>query len=111
MLIPCKSVSKNTALVRVKLIYQAFFESVDREKTDDEDKDNNVKHIEQKIPVILACTDGACKPNGMRQGYDLGEGTNIGGQIGNREDHTRKEKHRRDKTREVKIEMVNRPDK
>ena len=61
--------------------------------------------------MVLACADGAGKPDGMRQGYNLGERANIGGQIGNRKDHARKEKHRRDKTREVKIEMVNRPDK
>ncbi len=77
----CKSVSKNTVLVRVKLIHQSFFEAFDREKADDEDKDNNVKDIEQEIPMILACTDGAGKPNRMRQEDNLGEWTNIGGQI------------------------------
>lgn len=61
--------------------------------------------------MILAGTDGAGKPDGMRQGNNFGNGANISGQIGNREDHARKEKHRRDKAREVKIEMVNRPDK
>ena len=68
-------------LVRVKLIYQAFFEPFDGEKTDDEDEYDNIKHIEQKVPVVLTCTDGACKPDGMRQGYNLGERANIGGQI------------------------------
>lgn len=91
--------------------YKPFFESLDREKANYENKGNNVKHIEQKIPVILARTNSACQPDGMRQGDNLGERANIRGQIGNREDHARKEKHRRDKTREVKIEMVNRPDK
>lgn len=91
--------------------YQPFFEAFDREKANDRNEYYYVKHIEQKIPVILACADGACKPDGMRQGYNFGKRANIGGQIGNRKDHARKEKHRRDKTREVKIEMVNRPDK
>lgn len=61
--------------------------------------------------MVLAGADGAGKADGMRQGYNLGEGADIGGQIGDWEDYARKEKHRRDKAREVKIEMVNRPDK
>ena len=93
------------------LINQSFFEPFDREEADDEDEDDNVKRIEQEIPVILTGADGACEPNRMSQGNNLSEGANIGGQIGNREDHARKEKHRREKAREVKIEMVNRPDK
>ena len=48
--------------------YKPFFEAVDGEKADDEDEDNNVKRVEQEEPVILAGTDGAGKPDGMRQG-------------------------------------------
>ena len=61
--------------------------------------------------MVLAGADGAGKADGMRQGYNLGERAKISGQIRNWKDHARKEKHRRDKAREVKIEMVNRPDK
>ena len=63
------------------LIYQSFFESFDCEKADDDDKGDDVKHIEQKIPVVLACTDGAGETDGMRQWNNLGEGANISGQI------------------------------
>ncbi|MCJ7776908.1 MAG: hypothetical protein MUP16_01150 [Sedimentisphaerales bacterium] len=38
------------------LINQPFFEPFDREIADDENKDNNIKRIEQKIPVVLAST-------------------------------------------------------
>lgn len=93
------------------LIYKSFFEAGDGEVADDEDESNDVKGIEEEVPVILAGADGAGETDGMRKGDNLGKRANIGGQIGNREDHARKEKHRREKTSEVKIEMVNRPDK
>ena len=96
---------------RCGLIHQAFFQPADCEVADDEDKRNNVKHIEQQKPIILACANRAGNPDRMRKRQNLRNRPNIARQIGNRKHHTRKEKHRRDKTREVKIEMVNRPHK
>jgi hypothetical protein len=61
------------------LIYKPFFEPVDREKANYEDKGDNVKHIEQENQMVLACADGTGKPDGMRQRYNLGERANIGG--------------------------------
>ena len=91
--------------------HQSFLQPGDGEIANHEDKDNDVKDIEKEEPVVLAGTDGAGETDGMRKRNNLGEGTNNRGQIGNGEDHARKEKHRRDKAGKIKIEMVNRPDK
>jgi hypothetical protein len=52
---------------RGQLIHQSFFEPVDGEKADDKDEYNNIKRVEQEIPVILAGANSAGKSNGMSQ--------------------------------------------
>ena len=71
----------------IKSEYQPFFEAFDCEEANDEDKGNDVKQVEQQMRRVLMGADGADEADRVGQGDNLGERTNEGREIRNREDH------------------------
>ena len=88
------------------LFYQAFFQSFYREKSDDQDKQDNITQIHQQPKAIIIAANRPDQSDRMCKRNDFGDRLDESGKIAGRKNHSGKKEHRRDKTGKIKIKVV-----